>query len=295
LDWPARWWKLKVDVEPFGREHASAGGSYDTGVQIMKDVYKAEPPIPVPYDSIHMEGDTKKMSASKGTAISALDAVKILPSEVIRYFILRSPLNRPVYFDPVDGVVKLIDQFAELLANQEQTAAEQQLIEIATKQQESVISNVPFSHLVASYQSALKDAHKTLDIIKRTEHNQTVEQQEDVIKKELAFIDQWLQNWAPEEVKFELVNSLDLEKFSDEEKQYLLALSKKIEQAPENADGEWFHKAIYDLKESMNLQPPQVFKPLYRALIGKEAGPRAGWFLNILPRDWLIKRLRLEQ
>jgi lysyl-tRNA synthetase class 1 len=88
LDWPARWWLLHVHVEPFGREHASAGGSYDTGVQVMKDVYKAEPPIPVPYDSIHMAGDTKKMSASKGTAISAVEGTQVMPAEVIRYFIL---------------------------------------------------------------------------------------------------------------------------------------------------------------------------------------------------------------
>ena len=31
IDWPARWWMLKVFVEPFGRDHATKGGSYDTG------------------------------------------------------------------------------------------------------------------------------------------------------------------------------------------------------------------------------------------------------------------------
>lgn len=294
LDWPARWWKLGVDVEPFGREHASAGGSYDTGVQLMKDVFKAEPPLPIPYDSIHMEGDTKKMSASKGTAISALDAVKILPAEVIRYFILRAPLNRPLYFDPVDGVIKLIDQFAELLAKPDKTEGEKQLIEIAAKQQESVISNIPFSHLVASYQSALRDVSTTLEIIKRTEHSQTVIEQEEVIKKELAFIKEWLDKWAPEDVKFELLEHLNPNQFNEEEKSYLRGLGQKVSEAPEGADGEWFHKAIYEIKESMHLQPAQVFKPLYRALIGKESGPRAGWFLSILPRDWLVRRLKLE-
>jgi lysyl-tRNA synthetase class 1 len=43
------------------------------------------------------------------------------------------------------------------------------------------------------------------------------------------------------------------------------------------------------------LQPQQVFKPLYKVLIGKESGPRAGWFLSILPREWLVKRFRLEE
>ena len=71
-------------------------------------------------------------------------------------------------------------------------------------------------------------------------------------------------------------------------------LADEIAAAPESANGEWFHEAIYKIKESRQLKPEEVFKPIYRALIGKDSGPRAGWFLSILPRDWLIKRLRLE-
>jgi lysyl-tRNA synthetase class 1 len=294
LDWPARWWQLHVDVEPFGREHASAGGSYDTGVQVMKDVYKADPPIPVPYDSIHMVGDTKKMSASKGTAVSAVEGTQVMPAEVIRYFILRSPLNKPLFFDPIDGVVKLMDEYSALTAKDELSEAEKTLLYVSTRDNEPAVSRVPFSHLVASYQAALKDPNKVLGIIGRTEYGQVVEEQREVIKNELSFIDQWLKKWAPEDIKFELRKNLDASEFDENQKKYLQSLSEKIANAPDDADGEWFHKAIYELKESMNLQPQEVFKPLYKALIGKESGPRAGWFLSILPRDWLVKRLRLE-
>ena len=71
-------------------------------------------------------------------------------------------------------------------------------------------------------------------------------------------------------------------------------LADKISTAPKAADGEWFHKTIYGLAEELNLAPKEVFAALYKALIGKTSGPRAGWFLSILPRDWLIARLRLE-
>ncbi|MEK7153783.1 MAG: lysine--tRNA ligase, partial [Patescibacteria group bacterium] len=76
LDWPARWWMLNVHVEPFGRDHSSAGSSYSTGAQLMHDVFNAEPPLPVPYEFINMVGDTKKMSASKGTGLSALESAQ---------------------------------------------------------------------------------------------------------------------------------------------------------------------------------------------------------------------------
>jgi lysyl-tRNA synthetase class 1 len=64
FDWPGRWWLQGIHCEPFGRDHASAGSSYDTGVAVMHEVYDAEPPLPVPYDFINMVGDTKKMSSS---------------------------------------------------------------------------------------------------------------------------------------------------------------------------------------------------------------------------------------
>ena len=35
IDWPARWWLLGVAAEPFGRDHATKGGSSDTGAEII--------------------------------------------------------------------------------------------------------------------------------------------------------------------------------------------------------------------------------------------------------------------
>jgi lysyl-tRNA synthetase class 1 len=286
---------LGVDIEPFGREHASAGGSYDTGARLMQEVYEAEAPLPVPYDSIHMVGDTKKMSASKGTALSAEEGLELLPAEVIRYFMLRSPLNTPLYFDPINGVVRLMDDFAALAAKADRTESEEQLLYICTRGVEAkTVSRVPFSHLVASYQAALKDADKTLDIIRRTEHAQIVDEDGDIIRDELKFIDAWLEKRAPEDVKFALQDTVDAAMFSPAQKAYMNGLADKIAGAPEDADGEWFHQAIYGFKDYEGLGPKDLFTTLYQALIGKDSGPRAGWFLSILPRDWLIKRLRLE-
>lgn len=295
LDWPARWWLLGVDVEPFGRDHATKGGSYDTGAALIKQVFESEAPLPVPYNFVNRAGDTKKMSASSGNGIEISEIVAVLPPEVARYFILRTPPEKPLFFDPEGGVVRLIDEFAELLAKTGKSKSEQQLVELCMAGiAETTVSNIPFSHLVASYQAALKDPAKTMEIIERTEHSIAIDQQK-IVKNELQFIEQWLVRWAPEDVKFELAKKIEVADFNESEKSYLAKLSDKIAAAPKDADGEWFHKAIYEFKESDNLQPKELFSPLYRALIGKESGPRAGWFLSILPSQWLVKRLRLEE
>jgi len=293
LDWPGRWWLMNVSAEPFGRDHASAGGSYDTGVQIMKDVYEADAPLPVPYDFINMAGDTKKMSASKGTGLDAAEASHIMPAEVIRFFVLRPSPNKRLYFDPVNGVMQLMDEFAALAAKSDKTELEEQLLYICTRGLDrKTVSRVPFSHLVASYQAALKDPELTLEVIRRTEYATIVEEDADIIRNELKFIDEWLNRRAPEDVKFALRETVDASEFSGQEKSFFVMLADKVAAAPTEADGAWFHEAIYECKDESGLGPKDMFQALYRLLIGKTSGPRAGWFLSILPHDWLVTRLR---
>ncbi|HZP55342.1 MAG TPA: lysine--tRNA ligase [Candidatus Saccharimonadales bacterium] len=294
VDWPARWWMLNVKVEPFGRDHATKGGSYDTGAAIAKDIFDSDPPYPVPYNFINLTGETKKMSKSTGNIIAISDLTKVLPPEVVRYFTLRYSPDKQIFFDQVNGVIKLIDDYAQLLSKEAKTDDDNMLLKICSVGEDTLVSSIPFSHLVASYQAALKDPDKTLDVLSRTEYAPAVEREREVIKKELAFINRWLEKWAPEDAKFDLLDLAKKDDFNPEAQEYLLTLAQIIEQAPADADGEWFHKAIYEIKEHNNLSPEQIFKPLYQALIGKDSGPRAGWFLSILPREWLVNRLKLE-
>ncbi|MEK7152681.1 MAG: hypothetical protein AAB834_01930, partial [Patescibacteria group bacterium] len=214
----------------------------------------------------------------------------------MRYFVLRAPANKLLYFDPVNGLIQLMDEFAALAAKTDRTEAEEQLLYLCTHGQDhKTVSRVPFSHLVASYQASLKDADKTLEVIKRTEHKETADADAEIIRNELRFIDAWLQKRAPEENKFDLLETVRTEDFTKLEQVFLKALGDKVTEAPADADGAWFHDAIYECKESTGLQPKEAFAVLYKALIGKNSGPRAGWFLSILPRDWLIARLHFKK
>lgn len=293
LDWPGRWWLQQVSVEPSGRDHMTKGGSYDTGMQIVREVYGGEPPYPVAYDFINMVGDTKKMSASKGTGLDAVEGATIMPPEVVRYFILRAAPLKRLYFDPINGLVQLMDEFAAFAAKPDKTESEQQLWHICTRgnNDHRSVSRVPFSHLVASYQASLKDPERTLELIKRTEHAAVAEAEADIIKAELQFIDSWLEKRAPEDVKFALLEHVNADDFTDPEKTFLKAMGEKVKAAPADADGSYFHERIYELKGELDMAPKELFSTLYRALIGKTSGPRAGWFLSILPRDWLTRRL----
>ena len=295
IDWPARWWMLGVDAEPFGKDHATKGGSYDTGVAIIKDVYEGEAPVPIPYNFINKTGDTKKMSKSAGDTITAADLLQILPAELVWFFILRFSPDKLLFFDTSETLIKLFDEFSELLSKPNKTNQEIQLVKLCLcGVKEPTVSRVPFTHLFVSYQSSLKDIDKTIEIISRTEYADVAKEDKEIVRQELKFIDSWLERWATEDNKFELTQVV-VENFSLEQRTYLRNLAGVIEGAPKDADGEWFHKAVYGFKESADLEPKQLFTTLYQALIGKDSGPRAGWFLSMLPREWLITRLKLEK
>lgn len=293
IDWPARWWMLKVDVEPFGRDHATKGGSYDTGAVIAKEIFAVEPPLPVPYHFINKTGDTKKMSKSAGDAITASQILDILPAEVVWYFLIRFSPEKQLFFDQGPSLIRLFDEFGELLAKENKSDQEIQLLDLCLQGvTRPTVSRIPFSHLVASYQAALKDTDKTIEVIARSEYSKIVNEDRSIIIEELKYIDAWLKKWAPEDVKFELSEDIDASQFTPEQKNYLKNLAQKIKNAPEDADGEWFHKVIYE--QETVLEPKLKFQTLYKVLINKDSGPRAGWFLSILPKDWLCQRLLME-
>ncbi len=295
VDWPARWSLLGVDAEPFGRDHATKGGSYDTGAVLVKDIFGAEPPLPLPYNFINRTGQTKKMSKSAGDTSTASELLEILPAEVVWFFVLRYAPDKQLFFDEGPTLMRLVDEFGELLAKPDKNESDKQLLDLCLHGVDKpTVSRVPFSHLVAGYQAALRNVDKTLDIIRRTEHAGPVDEDADTIRAELRFIDAWLDKRAPDEFKFSLLEKVDASAFDDAQKGFMNELADKVAAAPQDADGDWFHKAIYEFKDSAGLAPKELFGTLYSALIGKESGPRAGWFLSILPRDWLIKRLRLE-
>ena len=236
------------------------------------------------------------MSKSAGNVVTAKQLLDMMPAELVWFFILRSAPEKQLYFDEGETLLRLFDEFAALLENSNREAWEQQLLDLCLYGvEQQTISNVPFSHLVASYQAALRDPAATLEIIKRTEHAAIAEQQAATIERELRLIDNWLTTSAPESLVFSLRTNVDMSEFTPGELEYFGMLAESIASAPDDADGAWFHTAIYDLKEQVAIPPKELFGSLYRLLIGKNSGPRAGWFLSLLSRDWLLARLRGDQ
>ena len=294
LDWPARWALWGVKVEPFGKEHATKGGSYDTGAVFVREVFGSEPPLPLPYDTINLIGETKKMSSSLGNLVTPGEALEIMPAEILRYFVLRSLPKRVIYFDPGLGLYNLIDEFAKVedavLMGGHPEFEQAYRVSTAIKQERSV-APIAFNHLVSVYQAARGDSERVKGILKRTGYEAVVSKQWAVIERELGYVKNWIDKYAPQSVKFEVKESLPEVDLSGEQRVFLGRLGEMVDQERDlNAQG--MHDAIYAVAEQSGLKPGQAFVAIYRVILGQDSGPKAGWFLAELDRDWLVARLK---
>jgi lysyl-tRNA synthetase class 1 len=297
LDWPARWAELRVNVEPFGaQEHGAAGGSYDTGKVFAQEVFGVEAPYDAArYGHIHRPGENVKMSSSKGNVVTPEEALNIMPAEILRYFIVRSRPEKKIIFDPGVGLYNLVDEFAAAQEDPDHEFRDAYNFAVAGDVK-LVISRVPFKHLIQVYQAARQNEEEALEILARTDHQQAVEDQREIIISEFKFVHNWLQKYAPNEVKFEVQEKLpEHVELSENQRAFLTDLAFHIESRNgQEIDGQAMHELIYAAKDNSDLTPKEAFQALYRVILGKDYGPKAGWFLSSLDREWLIRRLHLQ-
>jgi lysyl-tRNA synthetase, class I len=273
VDWPARWAMLGVSVEPFGKDHATRGGSYDTGARIAREVFGYEPPLPVPYEWISLKGQGD-MSSSKGNVLSIADALELAPPEALRYLVMREKPQRTIAFDPGLPLLQLVDEVDDAAASGTDSRA------LALSRAAGFAPvGVPFKHLIVAAQVARFDVERTLAVLARTGYRGL---DPAAVASRLGYAKRWLARHAPEDIRFEVREALPPEAsaLSADQKAFLGRLASRLE---DGMDGEAVHLLVYELaKQSPGAKPAQLFQALYVALLGKPKGPRAGTFIAAL-------------
>ena len=56
-------------------------------------------------------------------------------------------------------------------------------------------------------------------------------------------------------------------------------------------DAESIHNAIYEGSRSRGIGPKNTFKAFYRILLGRDRGPRLGFFLSTMERADILRKL----
>lgn len=279
VDWAARWKILNITCEPFGKDHAAAGGSYDTGKRISKEVFDYDPPYPVPYEWVHLKG-VGAMKSSKGIVIPVKEMIETIPPEIVRYITIRVKPERHIEFDPGAGLLDIIDEFEEKVKEKDRVV-ELSMVENAT------YSDIPFRHLVVVGQIAKWDVEKVFEILSRTGYVIDDVTRKDVSRR-LMYARRWLEKYAPDKLKFVIADRIESE-FSEDERAFLRLYTERLE---DNMTPEEIHTLVYEVARLVNLKPSKAFQTIYRAILNKTYGPRAGYFIKSLGTDWVKNRFR---
>lgn len=302
VDWAAKWDLFGVTIEPAGKDLSTRGGSRDRSDAIAREVFGNAPPMNVPYEFLNIGG--RKMSTSRGLGASATQIADVIPPEQLRTLFLRPKPKVAIEFDPdgTDAIPRLFDESdrlavataghevrGELPADHERVFAYSLVEPDADVAAEAAAYRPAFAHL------ALLEQVPGVDVADRV----TAEKGSALTGREAEIVEErrhaaraWLESYAPERARMSVARDglpAAVAGLDDGQRAYLGALRDALAEATWN--GEAVQGTIFATAKSRDLAAGRAFAALYAAFLGRDSGPRAGWLLAALDRDFVLARL----
>lgn len=294
VEWAAKFKVLGVDIEGAGKDHSTRGGSREISDAIAREVYKINPPFNIPYEFVQVGG--KKMSSSKGAGSSSREIADLLPPEVLRLMLLRKNPVQVIDFLPDGDTIPILydtyDKMAEAYFKKEDNddARIFKLINIGNKKlKERFLPR--FSQVAFLAQMPHMDI---LEEVEKMKGSALTEDDKEETKYRADYARKWLATYAPEDYKYELQESVvpqAAKNFSPEQKKALSMVLEYVKGQKE-LDGQELHTKLHEIKKETNIEPKALFSAIYLSFLGKDSGPKAGWFLSVLDREFLERRLK---
>jgi len=266
----ARWKALGVTFEPFGKDHTSRGGSTDTADRMSREVFDYLVPGRYEYEWIGLKG-RGDMSSSRGIVLLPKDLLEIMPPDAVRRIILGRDPARRFDIDLEGGFPRFMDEYRA----------------------ETGESYVPFAHLVTVAQTVGEDIEAAARMLRRGGYDDAASDT-DRLARDLRFARNWAAEWAPESMRLGLLGLEESREaaagLDDEQRAYLREVSERLE--PE-MDGEAVQDVLYSTAIGRGLKPKRAFAAVYRVLLGKGSGPKAGPFIAGLTLDQVNERFSM--
>ncbi len=309
VEWAARWKIFGVTCEPFGKDHAASGGSYDVSKRISSEIFDYRAPYPVPYEWITLKGDA--MSKSQGVFFTPGQWLEIGSPETLNYFLFRSKPLKHKDFNPEMPFLDFIDQYdrvERIYYGKEEAASQKEEEKLRKIYEVSQINNrdeIPFQpsyrFLTVAYQinpepegiyNILKANSQLPEKMEKLSYQELEDDTREKFRERLNQVKNWLGLYAPNFVKFQVQQELPSVELNPAQEEFLVELADALER--QDFTSEELHDQMYHLLKEQGLKPQKAFQVIYRIILGQKQGPRAASFLLSLEKDFLIKRLRRE-
>ncbi len=303
LEWAAQWSLFGVTIEPCGKDLSTAGGSRDRADAIAREVFDREPPRNFPYEFLNIGG--KKMSTSKGRGAAAHTITGVVPPEQLRFLFVRSRPESVIEFDPegTDAIPRLFDEFDRLAdatagrdVRGELPSGHESIFRYSLLDASADVARVADAFRPAYGHLALLAQIPGVDVAERVaaeKGSPLTDAEAADLATRLASVGRWLEAYAPERARLEVRRDalpVEAELLRPEQRGFLRAMAD-VAHGEAASTGEQWQAAIFAVAADHGLDARAAFNALYLALLGRANGPRAGWLLASLERDFVIARL----
>ena len=235
-----------------------------------------------------------KMSSSRGIGASAREIANLLPPEVLRFLMIRTKPLSPVNFDvKEEGITKLFNEFdrfqSRAVHEKNATPDEACVYRLSELTPEGDYYNANFQLVTALVQMPHLDV---VEQITKRKGAPLTEIERRHLDQRIASARVWVEQYAGEEEKTRLQEALPAraQELTAAQRAFLQRMADALPQTPWNDDS--LQAKVFEVARLTPIDQPVAFKAIYRVLLDREQGPKAGNLLAFLEPAFVISRFR---
>ena len=293
---PAYWNYKKIDFESAGKDHFAAGGVFQTAGMIAKEVYNIERALGFGFGWIGIKGG-KQFSSSTGVIFTLKDVLEVYEPNMVRWFFAGSrpgsefnisfDLDVVKYYEDFDKVERIY--FNQEKVDEKEKIKQSRIYELSAIEIPKKLPFQPsFRHLTNIYQLHQGDIKKIEEYYKE---DLKTKEDENKLKLRIECVKNWLEQYAPDAMKFQLQENLNKDiKLSKEQKDSLKILRERLE--TKKYTEESLYEDFMNICNEADIKPQEFFKAAYQVLLNKERGPKLAGFIILIGVKKMISLLK---
>ena len=306
IDWPMRWAFEGVCFEPGGKDHSSAGGSFDTARQIVSPVFGGWAPEYVAYDFVRIKGRGGKISSSAGGAVTVRECLEIYEPEMLRWIFASQRPNSEFQISFDLDVIKLYEDYdrALLVAFEPDDGSKKdkkrqivrRTIELSSvmprkiepgEQPVRAPSFRPLSMILQIHDGDIEGALAHYESLGEVANE--AERVRFRLRAERVW--NWIESYAPEDFRYRIRAQPSAEALEGEPRQVLERLVAILEAHPAITEAELIPH-LKTLCEGTSLTPQDFYPYAYELLVARSKGPKLTTLLATMGIERALPLLR---
>ena len=310
LEWVGVWYSLDVSFEPYGKDHATPGGSRDSCNDLALNVFGIKPPVGLPYEWVGLATDGRDlgdMGSSDFLGFTPREWLEVAEPEVLRYLYLsRDPMKRVVLsLQRIPQYTDQFDQAERVYYGLEEPKMEPEILERMKKSYYYSLLEppppeppfqLPYSHAVILVQILPERGEileEALERLRKTGYlgRELRDHELRKLERRLELARTWLAKYAPPRYRIRLLEEFDERMAERVDRRALRPLRELLIKL---RSAEWTEESIkrsmMSVKKEGELEK-EFFRALYLAFFGEPSGPRIAPYLAMLDKNWVLERL----